>query len=384
MTDTPPPPQVTPLARIWRDIVAAGWREPLLRFGAHVLILLMLTAGIRLGRLPVVGLAPLNAAEQLDSGGQAFVPAETPTPVNAGVVVTVAAPPQFGSVVADADALGRQANPQTLFPDRSRGGVETVVVAPGDTLIGIAARFNVDLATVLWANAATLGDDVHAVRAGQTLRIPPVDGVLHTTVPTDTLESIARAYGVTPQIIVDYRENGLADVNAKPAAGQELVVPGGRRALTLWQLPSLPRGQQARADASFGQCAGGYTGAVGTGTLHWPAGSQALDGYPFSVVHLGFDVRAAEGDPVTASDSGVVMYAGPNEFGLGNLIVIDHGNGYETAYGELSAISVACGESVLQDNVIGAAGNSGRSERPNLHFEVHLNGQAVDPRPLLP
>ncbi len=383
MTETPPP-QISPLLRIWRDIVAAGWREPLLRFGAHALILILLVSGIWIGRLPVVGLDPLNAAEQLDTGGQAFVPAETPTPVNAGVVVTAAAPPQFGTIVTQDSALERQVNPQTLFPERARGVVESVVVAPGDTLTGIAARFNIDIATVLWANSAALGDDVHAVRAGQTLRIPPVDGVLHTVVQTDTLESIARAYGVTAQIIAEYRENGLADVNAKPAAGQELVIPGGRRGLTLWVLPSLPRGQQAKEADSFGQCAGGYTGAVGSGTFVWPAASQALGGYPFSAVHFGLDVRAAEGDPVVAADGGVVMYAGPNELGYGNLIVIEHGNGYETAYGELSAISVACGQSVLQGNAIGAAGNSGHSELPNLHFEIHLDGQAVDPRPLLP
>ncbi|MBL8096469.1 MAG: peptidoglycan DD-metalloendopeptidase family protein [Anaerolineales bacterium] len=385
MTD-PTPTQSSPLARIWRDIVAAGWREPLLRFGAHGLILLLLAGGVWLGRLPIVGLSPLNVVEQLDSSGQAFVPAATPTPVNAGVVVTAAAPPHFGQIVAEESALDRQVNPQTLFPERTRGVIETVVVAPGDTLSGIAARFNIDIATLLWANADVLNDDVHALRAGQALQILPVDGVFHIVAQGEDLEAIARAYGVTPQIIVEYRENGLTDASAvtRLSAGQQLIIPGGRRALTLWTIPSLPRGRQADPDASFGECAGGYTGAVGTGTLIWPAESRALDGYPFSVVHLGMDLRAAEGDPVLAADAGVVMYAGPNDRGYGNLVVLDHGNGYETAYAELSAISVACGQSVLQGNVLGAAGNSGRSEHPNLHFEVHLEGQPVDPRPLLP
>ncbi len=381
---TPPPPQISPLTRIWRDIVAAGWREPLLRGGVHILILVMLAAGIWLGRLPVVGLGPLNAAEQLDSGGQSFVIETTETPVSAGVVVTAPATPMFGSIVDDETALDRRVNPQTLFPERSRDIVETIVVAQGDTLMGIAARFNVDVSTVLWANAAVLGDDVHALRAGQTLRIPPVDGVLHTIAAGDTLESVAKLYGVTPQIIVDYRENGLADSNAPLGAGRELIIPGGRRALKLWLIPSLPRGQQATADESFGQCAGGYTGAVGTGTFVWPTASQTLDGYAFSAVHLGIDVRAAEGDAVFAADSGVVMYAGPNEQGYGNLIVIDHGNGFETAYAQLSEIAVACGQSVLQGSTIGAAGNSGSSERPLLHFEIRQQGQPVDPRPLLP
>lgn len=383
MTATPPPP-ISPLARIWRDIVAAGWREPLLRGGAHILILVMLATGIWLGQLPVVGLAPLNAAEQLDSGGQAFVPDATETPMSAGVVVTAEATPQFGSVVADEAALDRQVNPQTLFPERSRDIVETIVVAPGDTLSGLASRFNIDVATVLWANVSVLGDDVHAIRSGQTLRIPPVDGVLHTVAAGDDLESIARQYGVTPQIIVDYRENGLSGDSAALSPGRELVIPGGRRALTLWTLPSLPRGVQATEEQSFGQCPGGYTGAVGTGTIAWPVASQTLDGYSFSVVHLGLDLRAAEGDPVLAADSGVVMYAGPNEQGYGNLIVIEHGNGFESAYAELSAISVACGQSVLQGNVIGAAGHSGRSEEANLHFELRQDGQPIDPRPLLP
>lgn len=238
----PPQPQQPPLLRIWRDIVAAGWREPLLRFGTHGLILTLLAMAVWLSRLPVEGLTPFDAVEQLDSGGQAFIPAATSTPISAGVVVTAAAPPQFGDVIVDDSTLERQVNPQTLFPERSRSAIETVTVASGDTLSGIAARFNVDVSTVLWANAPVLGDDIHAVRAGQTLRILPVDGVLHTVVAGEDLDDIARAYGVTPQLIVDYRDNGLADTNARLAAGQELLIPGGRRALTLWMLPHCRAG----------------------------------------------------------------------------------------------------------------------------------------------
>ncbi|HRF47288.1 MAG TPA: M23 family metallopeptidase [Anaerolineales bacterium] len=380
----PPQPQPPPLLRIWRDIVAAGWREPLLRFGTHGLILALLAMAVWLSRLPVEGLTPFDAVEQLDSGGQAFIPAATSTPISAGVVVTAAAPPQFGDVIVDDSTLDRQVNPQTLFPERSRSAIETVTVASGDTLSGIAARFNVDVATVLWANATVLGDDIHAVRAGQVLRILPVDGVLHSVVAGEDLDDIARAYGVTPQLIVDYRDNGLADTNARLAAGQELLIPGGRRALTLWVLPSLPRGAVANPETGFGQCPGGYTGAVGTADFIWPVETKTLGGHPFSAVHIGLDVRAAEGDPVLAADAGVVMYAGPNEFGYGNLIVLEHGNGFETAYGELSVVSVACGQSVMQGSIIGAAGHSGNSEFPNLHFEIRQDGQPIDPRPLLP
>jgi len=82
---------------------------------------------------------------------------------------------------------------------------------------------------------------------------------------------------------------------------------------------------------------------------------------------------------VVASDTGTVTFAGWNIYGYGNLIVINHGNGYETFYGHLSSIGVVPGQIVYQGNFIGSTGNTGNSSGPHIHFEVRINGAQDNP-----
>jgi murein DD-endopeptidase MepM/ murein hydrolase activator NlpD len=85
------------------------------------------------------------------------------------------------------------------------------------------------------------------------------------------------------------------------------------------------------------------------------------------------------GNAVFASDSGVVVFAGWSNYGYGYLVVIDHGNGYQTAYAHLSAVSVGCGQSVFQGSMIGALGATGNATGPHLHFELSYNGVKLNP-----
>jgi murein DD-endopeptidase MepM/ murein hydrolase activator NlpD len=95
-------------------------------------------------------------------------------------------------------------------------------------------------------------------------------------------------------------------------------------------------------------------------------------------LHSGIDIAASSGTTVVASRNGKVVSAGYSG-SYGNLIVISHGNGIETAYAHLSSINVRVGESVSQGQLIGKVGSTGRSTGPHLHFEVRVNGTAVNP-----
>jgi len=86
-----------------------------------------------------------------------------------------------------------------------------------------------------------------------------------------------------------------------------------------------------------------------------------------------------QGDAIFASDSGVVIYAGAISGGYGNMVMIDHGNGYQTLYAHLSTINVSCGQSVYQGQVIGGCGSTGNSTGAHLHFEIRLNGGFINP-----
>ncbi|MEM6433580.1 MAG: M23 family metallopeptidase [Cyanobacteria bacterium P01_D01_bin.115] len=96
-------------------------------------------------------------------------------------------------------------------------------------------------------------------------------------------------------------------------------------------------------------------------------------------MHSGIDFRGAIGTPIYATAQGLVMKA-ERSGGYGNHIVIDHGYGYKTLYAHLSKLDVKVGDRVNRGDLIGALGNTGRSSGPHLHYEVHHNGQPVNPR----
>ena len=101
-----------------------------------------------------------------------------------------------------------------------------------------------------------------------------------------------------------------------------------------------------------------------------------------AAMHAGLDMAGSMGEPVYASASGTVDKAG-RLGGYGNMIELDHGKGIDTRYGHLSAILVKPGQHVQQGQMIGRMGSTGRSTGTHLHFEVRVDGRAVNPRPYL-
>ena len=112
----------------------------------------------------------------------------------------------------------------------------------------------------------------------------------------------------------------------------------------------------------------------------WPAHGILTSsfGWRWGRMHEGIDIAVGNGTPVVASASGTVIVAGWMG-GYGNLVVIDHGNGVSTAYGHNTSVAVGVGQSVAQGQLIAYSGNTGHSTGPHIHFEVRINGAAVDP-----
>jgi len=98
--------------------------------------------------------------------------------------------------------------------------------------------------------------------------------------------------------------------------------------------------------------------------------------------HMGIDFSARTGDPVLSAAGGVVSFAGVKS-GYGNVVEVDHGNGYTTLYGHNSRLIVRAGDIVRAGQQLAKAGSTGRSTGPHVHFEVHVNGRPVNPRQFL-
>jgi murein DD-endopeptidase MepM/ murein hydrolase activator NlpD len=95
--------------------------------------------------------------------------------------------------------------------------------------------------------------------------------------------------------------------------------------------------------------------------------------------HAGLDFSAPQGTPIYATADGVVKTAGLSDGGYGNHVIIDHGYGYETLYGHMVRIKARRGSRVTRGEVIGYVGSTGKSTGPHCHYEVHKNGQKLDP-----
>jgi murein DD-endopeptidase MepM/ murein hydrolase activator NlpD len=96
-------------------------------------------------------------------------------------------------------------------------------------------------------------------------------------------------------------------------------------------------------------------------------------------MHKGLDFTAPQGTPIYATGNGVVREAGFAEGGFGNHVIINHGYGYETLYGHMVRIKVRPGQRVKRGELIGWVGSTGKSTGPHCHYEVHVNGNEVDP-----
>ncbi len=242
----------------------------------------------------------------------------------------------------------------------SRATWSTYTVQVGDTLSGIAHRTGVAADYLIASNDVDPG----RLRVGQQILIP-VGGVLHTVRQGQSLADIATSYGVTEGAIK--LANGLA---GEPRAGTRILVPS----------PSVV--PQATAVA-LGKGVGARFAWPTRGAISSPYGPRIHPIYQVSSFHAGVDIVVPEGTRVYASAPGRVITAGW-EGGYGLLVVLDHGDGYTTYYGHLSALLVSVGQFVEIGQAIALSGNTGLSTGPHLHFEIRRDGVTVDPLLFLP
>ena len=297
---------------------------------------------------------------------------------------------------ADLSSVGivREANIHTNIPTRPRQDILTYVVQKGDTISGIADIFGLQPKTIYAANYAILQDDPENLQPGQNIKILPVDGVYWQWLGGIPFSQWASYFNVKPEDIINYPGNHLDPntlgdpTNANIKVGTYLIVPGGQYQFhTPGQIGFVSRTNPATAQvAGAGSCPPTNSTAGGTGSFTYPTDRHYLSGYNYDpkINHLAIDLAANLGDNIYAADGGVVVYAGLNNFGYGNMVMIDHGNGFQTLYAHLSQIFVSCGEGVTKTQVVGAAGATGHASGPHLHFEVRYNGVPQDPWSYLP
>ncbi len=318
-----------------------------------------------------------------------------------------------------------------LFNARPAARPVTVVYAQrGDTIANIARRFGLSPQAIADANGLS---EPYRLSRGQRLVLPPSS--IHIVAEGDTVSSIARAYGVSRDAIIDANDLATPD-NLQP--GQRVAIPfvgPQQRAVVQKVTPvktvqlSAPKqsGPDPRAEGARYYALGGprpkpvFDGQGGpeefeppkpdvvasvdpdaaydprakvqksaepeipvksSGQFIWPVRGKVISGFGRRGTGLhndGINIAAEPGSPVKAADGGVVVYAGNELAGYGNLLLLRHPSGFVTAYAHNKKLLVERGDAVKQGQTVALVGSTGDVDRPQLHFEIRKGDRAVDP-----
>jgi len=267
-----------------------------------------------------------------------------------------------------------EAGNETRVKKKRDKEVEYIVKA-GDNASKIAYRFGLKVSTLLWANDFNVKTQMSP---GQTLRVPPIDGVYYTVKARETLGEIAKAHSTEIQKITTYNpiRNNIIQV------GQEIFIPGAQktfiaekeapRAAAVTYRNYTPPTTSSRGTATIGSL--GYR-------LRRPTQGLLTQGYRSG--HYAIDIASQRNTPIYAAAGGTVKVAQAGwNYGYGTYVIIDHGNGVETLYSHNTVNKVRVGDYVRAGQLIALMGNTGRVfgvTGIHLHFELRINGRKVNP-----
>lgn len=255
----------------------------------------------------------------------------------------------------------------------------SVVVQRGDSVYAISRRYGVPMRSIIQANNLA---PPYVLHVGQRLTLPRPR--VHVVQRGDTLSAIARAYGSDMGRIAAL--NGLAPPYVI-RVGERLALPdGGGTQVATASPSSRPTGQAAPsrvAPRAAPQAAATPEPPARAGRgFAWPAQGRVIAGFgPTGKGERndGINIAVAHGSPVKAAENGVVVYAGNELKGFGNLLLVKHEDGWVTAYAHNDALLAKRGQKVRRGEVIAKAGQTGNVASPQVHFEVRRGSRAVDP-----
>jgi murein DD-endopeptidase MepM/ murein hydrolase activator NlpD len=273
--------------------------------------------------------------------------------------------------------------PDRARPVEVRSEPVVHIVQSGDSLWTISRRHGVSVESVAAANDLRL---TSILQLDQRLTIPAdaavvearpavaparrvVATITHTVRSGETLWAIANRYGTNVEDVMALNEVGDSDW-IKP--GQRLLISGA----------SLPRHRQTGAQAGPPRrpVMADARAIQASGTFLWPARGVLTSrfGWRYRRHHDGIDVASPTGSPIYAARDGVVEFSGWKG-GYGRVVFVDHGAGVTTVYGHSSRLLVQAGQRVKKGQLIARVGCTGSCTGSHLHFEVRINGRAVDP-----
>lgn len=254
---------------------------------------------------------------------------------------------------------------------------------PGDSASLIAGKFGIALSTLLMNNPEVPVSAV--IQNGQQLIVPRKDGILYKVKASDTVASIVGQYdNITADTVVGYKPNAIADPSALKQ-GDFLLLIGA----TIKPPPPPPPPPPARTNPSGGSGGSGGAPAAGSnGIFHYPLARWrgVSDAFGVDVEmnrwHTGIDLDlyGLHHSSVFSACNGTVTTVEYLTYSYGYHVIVDCGGGFSTLYAHLSEIDVSVGQRVSAGTQVGVSGLTGFTTGEHLHFEIRVNGTAVNPQ----
>jgi murein DD-endopeptidase MepM/ murein hydrolase activator NlpD len=269
-------------------------------------------------------------------------------------------------------------------------GGTPIVVRQGDTLTGLADRYNVPASAILSANGLARAADV---QPGASIVIPVFNAVgsqtaSAATAPSAPAQQAAASIPSAPSAAPPRRPQQAAAPAPAPQTQQAQAPQQVASAAPTLQAPAssqpAPAAQQSAPaqPASAPVTTASLPSDAGGLDFRWPARGRVIAGFGTGG-NEGINIALPEGTPVRAAEGGTVAYAGSELKGYGNLILVRHDNGYVSAYAHNSELLVKRGDTVRRGQVIANSGRTGNVNAPQLHFEIRRGSDPVDPMPYL-
>ena len=263
------------------------------------------------------------------------------------------------------------------------GGPVTYTAAADETVQNV-----VDATGVSWDSLAALNPDLTGldetleegqqlltgVSSPELLKVEVIERQTYTVdVPYETSTSESDEYDFGETVVTSPGENGIQELTQDVVYVDDAVTATNIVKVETLKEPVteyVVKGTRLKS---------GMTAAYGSGEWMWPVPGYTYVSRWMSSYHKGADICAPYGTPIYASDSGVVVTAGYH-YSYGNYVIIDHGNGWRTLYGHMSALGCSVGQAVERGQVIGYVGSTGNSTGNHCHFEMYQNGTLVSAR----
>jgi len=246
--------------------------------------------------------------------------------------------------------------PETVKPNTTkRVDVQEITVAKGDTLYSLSRKYEIPVNDLAVMNKLSAP---FTLSVGQTIKVPKLDEV-KTLPAVKVKESISK----TDKKIMDKKTEKSQTPQKSPDTDKKQTQPKAK-------ISSNPKQQLPKISSRSGS------------KFAWPVRGKILSVYGAKnngLFNDGINISAAKGTDVKAAENGVVAYAGNEVKGMGNLIIMQHSDGWMTIYAHLDSMSVRRGTTVGVGQSIGKIGMTGKVDKPQLHFEIRKGTKAYNP-----